>query len=205
AADAIHGEPVIQTGGGRIDLTPPWERLTVAEAWSRYTGIDLSACPSAPELRAAGRDIGVPHLLDDDPWDVLYFKIFLDRIEPYLGRERPVILYEYPASMAALARLKPGDPSVALRFEVYIAGIELANAFDELTDPEIQLRRCEEARKIQQESGRDPFPVDTAFIGALEQGMPPSAGIALGVDRLIMLILGKTTVADVIAFPFDGD
>lgn len=204
AAGSVHDPPVIRIGDRSIDLSPPWERLTVAEAWERFTGINLKGCPSHGDLLAAGREIGVRNLRDTDPRDVLYFKIFLERIEPHLGRDRPVILYEYPADMAALARLKPGDPSVALRFEVYIAGIELANAFDELTDPDVQLQRCRMAQEIQRESGREPFPVDTAFIGALQGGMPPAAGIALGVDRLIMLILGKSTIHDVIAFPFDG-
>ncbi|MBN1297237.1 EF-P lysine aminoacylase GenX [bacterium] len=203
AAREVHGEPVLSYRGRIIDLARPWHRITVADVWRRFADIDLVKFSSAEALRCAGRAAAVPNLREDDSWDILYFKIFLDRIERNLGWDRPVILYEYPAGMAALARLKPGNPTVALRFELYIAGIELANAFDELTDPEIQLERCMESRKIQIESGAEPFPLDMEFIDALRQGMPPSAGIALGLDRLIMLLLGKNSIGDVIAFPFD--
>ena len=196
----ILGKPTVRRQDQIIDLSPPWERLTVKEAWLKYTGIDLNTSYNADALRTEGRELGVPHLLDDDPQDVLYFKIFLNLIEPKLGLKKPTILYEYPADMAALARLKPDDPSVALRFEVYAGGLELGNAFDELTDPDIQLQRCHEAQQIQLQEGNKPFPIDHDFINALKSGMPRSAGIAVGVDRMIMLLLEKESIKDVVAF-----
>jgi elongation factor P--(R)-beta-lysine ligase len=186
----------------RIDLTPPWQRMTVNQAWKTYTGIDLETCETAAQLLAEGRRLDVPHLKPDDSRETLYYKIFLDRIEPYLGMQAPLFLHEYPADMAALARLKPDDPSVALRFELYIDGIELCNAFDELIDPAVQKTRCETARALQVSLGKKPFPLDEQFIAALEQGLPPCAGIALGIDRMIMLLLNKRSIQDILAFPF---
>lgn len=201
-ATHVVGSSVIGSGAGSIDLTPPWERLTVREAWQRYTGIDLDRCSDATTLRREGQALNVEYLLDTDTYDEVYFKIFLSLIEPELGKTRPTILMEYPASMAALSRLKPEDPSVALRFEVYARGLELGNAFDELTDVNIQLQRCKEAQQEQIDQGKVPFPIDTAFIKALRDGMPPSAGIAVGVDRLVMLLLEKQSIEEVVAFPF---
>lgn len=185
-----------------FNLLPPWERLTVKQAWLNFTGIDLDRCSTAKDLLAEGRRIGVENLKTDDSWDTLYFKIFLGRIEPYLGKAAPLILYEFPADMAALSRLKPSDPSVALRFEVYIDGVEICNAFDELTDPDIQRTRFDEARALQKSLGKKPFPLDEQFIAALEKGLPACSGIALGVDRMIMLLLNKQTIQEVLAFPF---
>lgn len=192
----------ITFGSTRIDLRPPWTRMTVKDAWKNFCGIDLDQNPSAADLRTQGRLIGVHNLLDEDSWDILYFKIFLDRIEPRLGIDKPLILYEYPAGMSALARIKPDDPSVALRFEIYAAGMELGNAFDELTDARLQRTRCEEARNIQIKNGKIPFPIDESFLDALESGMPPSAGIAVGIDRIVMLFLNIPDMSNVLAFPF---
>lgn len=197
-----NGTSSLKYGNRSIELAGPWERLTVQEAWLRCTGIDILETTTTSGLYEAGRSIRVLNLNRNDPWDVLYFKIFLDRIEPRLGLDRPVILYEYPASMSALARLKPDDPRVALRFEAYIAGIELANAFDELRDPEEQRRRFEDARRERMIAGREPFPLDEAFLNALQKGLPPCAGIALGIDRLIMVLADASSVREVIAFPF---
>ncbi len=205
AADAISEIPAPRTiwrADREIDLDKPWERLTVREAWLRYTGIDLERGMDAESLREAGRALHIPDLRPGDPWDVLYFKIFLARIEPNLGWDRPLILYEYPAGMAALARLKPGAPGVALRFEIYIAGIELGNAFDELTDADEQRVRFDRAADEKRAMGREPFPVDEAFIDALRRGIPPSSGIAIGIDRLVLLLTGAPTIRDVMAFGF---
>lgn len=204
-AEEATGDAVIRRAGREISLAPPWERITVREAWRRFAGIDLDRCDTAETLREAGWAIAVENLRMDDDWQTLYFKIFLDRIEPFLGRETPAILYEYPAEMAALARISPRDPAVALRFEIYIDGIELGNAFDELTDPVIQRERIEAARREQIRMHREPFPRDDHFLAALERGMPPAAGIALGVDRLVMLILGAASIHEITAFSFLRD
>ncbi len=199
---SVLGHTKIQYADGIINMEPPWERLTVAQAWLTFADINLLKCKTPAELRAAGIRAGVNHLLESDSWDILYFKIFLQRIEPQLGRHKPVILYEYPASMAVLSRLKPGNPDVALRFEVYISGIEIGNAYDELTDPIEQRKRLRKSQKDKIRNGKVPFPIDEDFMAAVEKGLPPCAGIAVGVDRLVMLLLNKKTIQEVMLFPF---
>jgi lysyl-tRNA synthetase class 2 len=164
--------------GRRIDLKPPWERITVREAFARYAPL------SADE--ALRRDC--------------FDEIMVSSIEPCLGGDHPVFLYEYPAALGALARLKPGDPGLAERFELYIASLELANAFSELTDAVEQRRRFEEAARDRSRNNRPAYPMPEPFLGALS-GMPPSAGIALGVDRLAMLFAEKPEIDAVVAFP----
>ena len=164
--------------GRRIDLKPPWERITVREAFTRYAPL------SADE--ALRRDC--------------FDEIMVSAIEPRLGGDHPVFLYEYPAALSALARLKPDDPGLAERFELYIASLELANAFSELTDAAEQRRRFEEAARDRLRNNRPAYPMPEPFLAALS-GMPLSAGIALGVDRLAMLFAEKAEIDAVVAFP----
>lgn len=166
-----------------VSVAVPFERLTVEEAFRNYAGKDALA------------------LSDDEPE---FHKVFLNEIEPRLGKERPTILYDYPASMAALSKRKADDPRWAERFELYIGGLELANAFTELTDAQEQRRRLEEERELRRKLGKTDYPVDDDFIAALEEGMPEAGGISLGIDRLAMALLGKTDIRDVIAFPADS-
>jgi lysyl-tRNA synthetase class 2 len=183
----------------------PFERLAVAEAFHRYCAIDLLATapdPTAPSLdllAAAAKPIGLsPH--DGDAWEDLFFRIFLDKIEPHLGIGTPTILYDYPISMAALARPKPKDARLAERFELYVAGLELANAFGELTDPMSQrVRFVGDQEKKRRRYGMA-YPIDEDFIAALHD-MPDSAGIALGIDRLVMLATGASRIDDVLWAP----
>jgi len=194
----------IMTWQGKIaDARLPFERLSVAEAFSRNTNIDILAAapdPAQPDLAlltAAAEAIGVaPHPGDD--WESLYFRIFLDRIEPHLGIGAPTILYDYPVSMAALSRRKPDDPRLAERFELYVCGLELANAFQELTDAQEQRARflTDQARK--QALYGEAYPIDEDFLAALEHGLPDCAGIALGFDRLVMLCTGASHIEDVL-------
>ena len=129
------------------------------------------------------------------------FEVFLNEIEPKLGLERPVIVYEYPVSMAALSKRCEHDSRYAERFEVYIAGLEICNAFTELNDPKEQKERLSLEREERKKMGKDLYDVDDSFIEALEFGMPPAGGIALGVDRLAMLVLGVKDINDVLFFP----
>lgn len=200
------GTDMLRHGDRFASLEGAFERLTVAEAFARHAGIDLlatapdPASPSVALLAAAARAQGLhPHA--EDTWEDLYFRIMLDRIEPCLGVGRPTFLIEYPVSLAALARPKPDDPRVAERFELYACGVELANAFGELTDPIVQRRRFEADMDRREEIYGDRLPVDEDFLEALEWGLPDSAGIALGVDRLIMLATGADDIADVIWAP----
>jgi lysyl-tRNA synthetase class 2 len=192
--------------GRTADARQPWRRLTVAGAFDEYCGIDLLATapdPLAPDgerLAAAARHLGIaPHPGDD--WEALYFRIFLERIEPALGLGAPTILYDYPLSMAALARPNPRDPRLAERFEVYACGLELANAFGELTDPVEQGRRFVADQAKKQALYGETYPIDEEFLAALAHGLPPCAGIALGFDRLVMLITGAEDIEEVMWAP----
>ena len=197
-ATDLYGEPVVRTGQCAVDLTPPWERLSVREAMLRYAGI--TADPYS-ETAAFIRQAGHATVDKDDPPDVAFFKVFLDRVEPHLGVQKPAILYDYPAPMAALAKRKSSAPDLAERFEVYIAGVELCNAFTELNDPDEQRQRLEEEAAQRVREGNPAYPIDARFLAALEYGMPPSGGIALGVDRLVMLLTGASSIGEVMAFP----
>ena len=163
--------------GEKISLTPPWDRITVREAFARYAGVS------------------VDEALISDRFD----EILVCAIEPRLGREQPVFLYEYPAELGALARLKADDRDVAERFELYIAGLELANAFSELTDPVEQRQRFEKATRERRLKNCPPYLLPERFLACLSL-MPPSAGIALGMDRLAMILADQTTIDAVVAF-----
>jgi lysyl-tRNA synthetase class 2 len=131
-----------------------------------------------------------------------YFECFVDRVEPALAEyEQPVFLYAYPASEAALARLCNDDPRWAERFELYVGGLELCNAYGELSSPVEQRRRFEDERARRRSHGHTVYPLDERFLDALVEGMPPAAGNALGFDRLMMVLLDAATLGDVIAFP----
>jgi elongation factor P--(R)-beta-lysine ligase len=200
------GIPAFLWLGRSADANRPWERLSVAQAFERYADIDLLATiadPARPDsglLGAAASAIGIaPHPGDD--WEALFFRIFLERIEPRLGIGAPTILYDYPAAMAALSRRKADDPRLAERFELYVCGLELANAFGELTDAAEQRARfaADQARKYQLYG--ETYPVDKDFLAALEHGLPECAGIALGFDRLVMLATGAGRIEDVLWLP----
>jgi lysyl-tRNA synthetase class 2 len=198
--------PRYSWAGRSADAAGPWTYVSVAAAFRRWAGIDLLATapdPGAPSLALlaeAARPIGIaPH--EGDGWEDLFFRIFLERIEPELGIGAPAILYDYPISMAALARPKPEDPRLAERFELYLCGVELANAFGELTDAAEQRRRFARDRAAKEARYGFSYPVDEDFLAALEHGMPASAGIALGFDRLVMLAAGAGRIEDVLWAP----
>lgn len=176
-ADRMRIGRVLSYQGKTVDLRPPWDRLTVDAAFRRFGGMTALAA------------------LERDRFD----EIMGLEIEPHLGLARPVFLYDYPASCGALARLKPDDPSVAERFELYIAGMELCNAFTELTDPVEQRARFQSENRARAHSGKTIYPVAEPFLKALEQ-MPPAAGIALGLDRLAMLFCDAACIDEVVAF-----
>jgi lysyl-tRNA synthetase class 2 len=188
------------------DPRAAFERLSVADAFARHAGIDLLATapdPHAPDvarLAAAAAHAGIA-AHDGDDWESLFFRIFLERIEPRLGTPVPTVLYNYPISMAALARPSPRDPRLAERFELYVGGLELANAFSELTDPVEQRRRFAADVAKKQRLYGERYPIDEDFLAALGGGFPASAGIALGVDRLVMLLTGAARIDDVLWAP----
>jgi lysyl-tRNA synthetase class 2 len=174
------------------------ERLTVAEAFERHAGVDLFATAGDAAKLSLASGIAM-HA--GDSWDDVFFRIMFEKIEHRLGIGRPTILCEYPISMAALARAKPGDARVAERFELYVCGVELANAFGELTDPAIQRARLEADMAEKERLYGTRWPVDPDFLAALDHGLPDCAGIALGFDRLVMLATGARHIEDVLWLP----
>ncbi len=203
-ARAVNGKPEVKVAGRdgvrTIRVDEPWLRLTVAEAMRDFAGVAVRGDESIAELADAVRAAGI------DPggarhWDDVFFTAFVERVEPALVRiDRPLFLCDWPAPLGALARRKADNPRVVERFEAYIGGVELANAFGELTDPVEQRARFEDDLALRRDRGLAQYPLDEKLLAALVEGLPPCAGIALGVDRLAMLVLGAATIGDVNAF-----
>jgi lysyl-tRNA synthetase class 2 len=192
--------PVVTCRGVTTDLSRI-ERLTVAEAFVRYVGADvLATAEDAPALAIAA---GV-RLRENETWEDLFFRLLLERVEPRLGRANPTFLTHWPTAQAALARRDPADPRVAERFELFVCGIELANAFVELTDPEEQRARFVADRTRRHAATGPDWPLDEDFLAALAFGVPACAGIALGFDRLAMIASGATTIDQVLWLIYDN-
>ena len=190
--------------GKSIDPFAAPERITVAEAFDRYAGIDLLATATNGEgdrapLAAAATAAGV-RIADDDTWGDIFSRILAERVDPHLGVGRATILYEYPLPLAALARAKPGSDKVAERFELYACGVELGNAFGELTDVNEQRARFALAMDEKERIHGERYPVDEDFLAALAE-MPQACGIALGFDRLVMLASGAQRIDQVVWTP----
>ncbi len=185
-AKAVRGKAeLIAPGGRKLSLRTPFPRLGVPEAFARYAGVkDVVTLCAEDEQR--------------------YFELFVDRVEPALAKlDRPVFVVDYPLSQAALARPSPADPRLAERFELYAGGVELCNGYGELTDPAEQRRRFEHERTTRRRLRRKVYPLDRQFLLALSEGMPPSGGNALGVDRLVMLATGARCIQDVLPLPWE--
>ncbi len=176
ARDLGMGEKIPYKGTD-IDLKKPWERISLSEAFDRYSPLTLETA------------------IKKDRFD----EVLVREIEPCLGRTGPTILYDYPVSLASLARLRRDNPEVAERFEVYVGGVELANGFSELADSGEQRARFIEDRLKRRDSGKQVYPMPEKFLEALE-GMPEAAGIALGVDRLAMILADRPEIDDVVSF-----
>ena len=184
--------PSVASAGCRTSLAA-FERLTVAEAFARHGAGDVLATASDPA--ALARSAGTTPR-PGEGWEDLFFRLLLERVEPHLGRARPTFLTHWPAAQAALARRDPQDPRVALRFELFVCGIELANAFEELTDPAEQRARFIADRARRHAMTGPDWPMDEALLAALPS-MPPASGIALGFDRLAMIASGADRIDQV--------
>jgi lysyl-tRNA synthetase class 2 len=181
------------------------ERLTYREAFQKHAGLDpFAATPDDFRRTAGAHGIQVsPEILaqsDPDAWRDL---LLTHAVEPKLGQGRLTFIYDYPASQAALARIQPGDPSLAARFELYLNGIELANGFHELADADEQRARFERHLHTRAADDLPTVPMDERLLAALQHGLPDCAGVALGFDRLVMLACGARTIEEVLAFPLD--
>jgi len=185
--------PVVTCRGVRTDLSRV-ELLTMADAFRRDAGADVLA--TAGDAAALAAAAGV-RLRDGEAWEDLFFRLLLDKVEPRIGRAHPTFLTHWPAAQAALARRDPADPRVAERFELFVCGIELANAFVELTDAVEQRARFEADRSRRHALYGPDWPLDEDFLAALAHGMPPAAGIAMGFDRLAMIAAGADRISQV--------
>jgi lysyl-tRNA synthetase class 2 len=194
-------------GGVVTDVALPFERLTMADAFRAHCrGLDILATVTgedgdAAALHDAARRAGLD-LPEGLSWEDAFFHLVLTYVEPRIGRDRATFLTHWPAPQAALARRDPADPRAALRFELFVAGIELANAFDELTDPaEQRTRFVRDVDARRAEAGEEGWEVDEDFLAALDHGMPSGSGIALGFDRLAMLASGAERIDQVLWLP----
>jgi len=181
------------------------ERITYQAAFQKFLGFDPHAI-SAQQLKQSAVSKGI--ILSPSTMNTLTVDDWLDIlmthcIEPHLGFDNPIMIYDFPASKAALAKVRAVEPAVAERFEVYVRGIELANGYHELTDPDIQLERIQADCAYRKKNGYMEVPVDVFLIEALKAGLPDSAGVALGLDRLLMLTLGSHEIQEVISFTTD--
>ena len=201
-ARTVRGSTSISYQGRILELSPPWKRITVADAFAKYADISLASCDRKEDLLNAAHETGVASADRADSWDDLFFKVFLERVEPALSETGPVFIVDYPARMAALARLKPGVPELAERAEAYVGGLELGNGFSELNDPVEQEERFLVEREKRRAAGNPVYPMDSEFLEMMRRGMPPAGGFALGVDRLCMLLSDSADIDEVVAFPF---
>ena len=175
----IIGKEKLTYQGEIYDLSLPWPRISFEEAFKKYAAKNV-----------------------EDVNDEDFYKVFFNKVEPALAiNHKPFFIYDYPISQAALARKSAKDPRFAERFEVFVAGIELGNCFSELTDYKEQKERFEKEKTLRQAQGKTDYPIDEDLIDALKEGIPQVSGIAVGVDRLIMLAAAAPSISDIIAFP----
>ena len=197
----VIGSERIPFRGKILDLSPPWPRLSVRQLFMEKTGSDLTPDIGLNSLMEIADRLDVFYRPNED-WETVFLRLFMEKLEPGLGETVPAFLMDYPLRLGLNAKQKTEDPAWTERVELYAAGLEIANGYTELTDPAEQKRRflCDQARK-KRETGNE-YPVDMDLIDAMTLGLPPCAGIALGVDRLLMLLTDSRTIQDVLLFPF---
>ena len=183
---------------GPIDFSPPWRRERLPQAILDRTGIDIIELQDRDELAEAmrGRGLAVP---EGDTWPQLVDELLSKHVEPTLTE--PTLLMDYPVALSPFAKRHRSIPGLVERFEAYVDGLEIANAFTELNDPDEQRRRFEEQRALAGAGDEEAQPYDEPFLEALEQGMPPTGGIGIGIDRLVMVLTGRRSIREVVLFP----
>jgi lysyl-tRNA synthetase class 2 len=197
-AQQVLGTQFIHFEGHEINLTPPWKRIQIREGLREATGIDIQHYETAAELSRVLLAKGIQH----DP-NASRGKIIAEIMEQFLEPNliQPTFVYDYPRDISPLAKTKPDDPQTVERFEVFIGGMELCNAFTELNDPLEQEKRFLEMGRTYAEGNEERHPMDEDFLRALAYGMPPTGGFGMGVDRLVMLLTGHHSIREVILFP----
>ncbi len=197
-AEEVTGSPVIHYQGHEIDLRPPWRRVTLREVINEVTGIDYLQFPSAAALASVMKSKGLL-ARDGASWGYLIDKGLLSEVEPKLIQ--PTFVMDYPRDISPLAKAKPEDPTHVERFEYFIGGMEMGNAFTELNDPFDQEQRFLEMGRLYTPDDEEAHPMDEDYLKAMKYGMPPNGGLGLGVDRLVMLLTDKPNIREVILFP----
>lgn len=197
-----NGNNILKYQNKDYDLSTPWERISVSVAFKKYAGVSQTDMLDKEKIVEIAKEKGY-QVNSQTTWEEAYNQILLNEIEPHLGETKPTILYDYPASQAALSQKKKDDPRFAERFEFFIGGIELGNAFSELTDADEQKSRMEDDLQQRKDLGKVEYKIDRDFIEALEMGMPRTGGIAVGVDRLVMLFSDSASIKDSLLFPID--
>jgi len=197
-AQKVLGTMKITYQGKEIDLTPPWDRKTMIGAIKEYTGVDFAETLTAEEAKKEALKIGID--ADDcENWGKVLDRIFEEKVEPFLIN--PVHIIDYPKDISPLAKPHRNNPRLTERFETRVNGWEIANAFSELSDPIDQRHRFELQMQAKAQGDEEAQDIDEDYINALEYGMPPTGGLGLGVDRLVMLLTDSASIRDVIAFP----
>lgn len=199
--------------GSTIDFSSPWKRISVDEACRKYANFSLSDLSRTSSAHNSLVDYPLDNIAalcrkkgyvvkPNNTWEVLFNQIYLNEIEPKLARiKKPIFLYDYPLPLAALSKRKEGNPLVAERFELTIGGVEIGNCFTELTDPKEQKRRFQKDVRATEKTHVMNQKPDWNFIEALKEGLPPCSGIALGIDRLVMVLTDAAHIRDVLLFP----
>jgi len=183
------------------NISPPWLRITISEAFNKYANIDTDTLLSEKDLKEKAKQKGYK-VGKQTTWEEVFNQILFNEIEPELNRlHKPYFLYDYPLSQASLSRKKADDPRFAERFEVFLAGIELGNCFSELIDSKEQKSRFQKELSERKKQGKAEYGIDNELIKALSSGMPEVAGIAVGVDRLVMLAGNFDSISDTLFFP----
>jgi len=194
-AQAVLGTTEIEREGRTIDLAPPWRRVTLRDAIRDQTGIDIAQHPSREQLAAAMGTEPDP----EEGWGKLVDGLLSKQVEPRLLE--PTFVLDYPVELSPFAKAHRSEEGFVERWEAFVGGVEIANAFSELNDPDEQRRRFEQQAAEQERGDEETQPYDEAFVEALEQGMPPTSGVGLGIDRLVMLLTGAPSLREVILFP----
>ncbi|MDD5604242.1 MAG: lysine--tRNA ligase, partial [Eubacteriales bacterium] len=198
AAD-VNGTMILEWQGNKIDLTPPWERMTMVEAVRKYTGLDFASINSVEGARTAAESIGVRiEKKDMSPGEIMY-AVFEEAVEKQLVQ--PVFIYDYPVEVSPLTKRKPENPEYTERFELFTAIGEMGNAYSELNDPLDQRQRFVDQAKKREAGDDEANMTDEDFLYALEYGMPPAGGLGIGIDRLVMLLTDSASIRDVLLFP----
>jgi lysyl-tRNA synthetase class 2 len=173
-----------------------WDRKTMKEIWKQHVDVDLDNYLTIEAIKTLVQKKGY-QTEGKETYEDLFFTIFLNMIEPHLGIKRPIFVYDYPRQLCSLSKTCEHDDRYAERFELYIGGLEVANAFGELVDAEEQKKRLQEDKNLRQKLGKETWSIDEDFIQALQSGIPSASGIALGIDRMVMLFTGARTIDEV--------